>query len=67
MARALDALRRLFYFFFTTYLDQEQGCLVIRDEERNTVENHTTRMANFDAARYLCQWARIARSLKGKL
>ena len=65
MARALDALRRLFYFFFTTYLDQEQGCLVIRDEERNTVENHTTRMANFDAARYLCQWARIARSLKG--
>ena len=42
-----------------TYLDQEHGYLVIRDEERNTVPYHTTRMANFDAARYLCQWARL--------
>ena len=63
LPKVLDTLRRLFYFFFTTYLDQENGCLVIRDDERSTIENHTTRMANFDAARYLCQWARIARSL----
>ena len=63
-AKSLDVLRRLFYYFFVTYLDQDHGCLVIRDDERNTVDNHTTRMANFDAARYLCQWSRIARSLK---
>jgi len=62
--KIVDNLRRLFYFFFSTYLDQENGCLNIRDEERNTADNHTTRMANFDAARYLCQWSRIARGLK---
>ena len=42
----LDTLRRLFQYFFVTYLDQENGELVIRDDERNTVFNHTTRMAN---------------------
>lgn len=61
-----DAVRRLFMNFFVTYLDQEHGYLVIRDEERNTVPYHTTRMANFDAARYLCQWARLARATGGK-
>ncbi|MGC6455974.1 MAG: hypothetical protein ACON39_02280 [Coraliomargaritaceae bacterium] len=60
-----DAIRRMFMNFFVTYLDQEHGYLVIRDEERNTVPYHTTRMANFDAARYLCQWARLARSTGG--
>ncbi len=60
-----DAVRRLFMNFFVTYLDQEHGYLVIRDEERNTVPYHTTRMANFDAARYLCQWSRLARSAGG--
>lgn len=63
----LDILRRLFQFFFVTYLDQEHGFLVIRDAERNTNANHTTRMANFDAARYLCQWARLARSIGGSM
>ena len=58
----LDTLRRLFQYFFVTYLDQENGELVIRDDERNTVPNHTTRMANFDAARYLCQWSRLGQS-----
>ena len=62
-----DLLRRLFQFFFTTYLDQEHGYLIIRDDERQTGENHTTRIANFDAARYLCQWARLARATGGKL
>lgn len=61
-----DTLRRLFMYFFVTYLDQEHGYLVIRDEERSTVPNHTTRMANFDAARYLCQWARLAREIGGE-
>lgn len=61
-----DAVRRLFMNFFVTYLDQEHGYLVIRDEERSTVPYHTTRMANFDAARYLCQWARLARSTGGE-
>ncbi|MGB0344086.1 MAG: hypothetical protein ACPGGJ_01730 [Coraliomargarita sp.] len=60
-----DAVRRMFMNFFVTYLDQEHGYLVIRDEERSTVPYHTTRMANFDAARYLCQWARLARSTGG--
>ena len=63
----LDSLRRLFQYFFVTYLDQEKGDLLIRDEERNTVDNHTTRIANFDAARYLCQWARLARVIGGTL
>ncbi|ADE54089.1 hypothetical protein [Coraliomargarita akajimensis] len=60
-----DAVRRMFMNFFVTYLDQEHGYLVIRDEERDTVPYHTTRMANFDAARYLCQWARLARATGG--
>lgn len=60
-----DILRRLFYFFFVTYLDQEHGYLVIRDSERNCFPRHTTRMANFDAARSLCQWARLAKSIGG--
>ena len=44
-----------------TYLDQEHGFLDhLRDDERTAYEKlHTTRMANFDAARYLCQWARL--------
>ena len=63
----LDTLRKLFQYFFVTYLDQEKGDLVIRDTERNTVPNHTTRMANFDAARYLCQWSRLARVIGGSL
>jgi len=65
--RYLELLRRLFFFFFVTYLDQEQGFLMIRDGERTTGAHHTTRMANFDAARYLCQWARLARSIGGTM
>ena len=61
----LDTVRRLFVNFFATYLDQEHGYLVIRDEQRSTVPYHTTRMANFDAARYLCQWSRLARATGG--
>ena len=56
-----DTVRRLFMHFFATYMDQEHGYLVIRDNERSTVPYHTTRMANFDAARYLCQWSRLVR------
>ena len=63
----LDTLRRLFQYFFVTYVDQEKGDLMIRDDERDTVENHTTRMANFDAARYLCQWSRLAKVIGGSL
>ncbi|MCH8540958.1 MAG: hypothetical protein LAT58_09335 [Opitutales bacterium] len=59
-----DLLRRLFQFFFVNFLDQENGYVVIRDGERDTIEEHTTRMGNFDAARYLCQWSRLSRTLK---
>ena len=46
-----DLLRRLFFFFYQTYLDQEHGFLDLRDVERTAYDHHTTRMANFDAAR----------------
>ena len=58
-----DILRRLFLFFYGTYLDQEHGFLDLRDTERTAYEKHTTRMANFDAARYLCQWSRLAKTV----
>lgn len=62
-----DVLRRLFQFFFSTYLDHQHGYLIIRDGERETGANHTTRIANYDAARYLCQWSRLAQSIGGNL
>ncbi len=62
-ARYFDILRRLFIFFYQTYLDQEHGFLDLRDEERTAYGKHTTRMANFDAARYLCQWSRLAKTV----
>lgn len=62
--RYFDILRRLFYFFFATYLDQEHGYLVVRDDERSAYPSHTTRLANFDAARYLCQWSRLAKTIQ---
>ncbi len=63
MPEMMDILRRLFQFFFMTYLDQENGCLDIRDAERTSASNCTSRMANFDAARYLCQWSRLAKTI----
>jgi hypothetical protein len=59
-----DLLRRLFVFFYHTYLDQEHGFLDLRDEERTAYGHHTTRMANYDAARYLCQWSRLAKTVQ---
>ncbi|MDX2187021.1 MAG: hypothetical protein SFV32_08815 [Opitutaceae bacterium] len=59
-----DLLRRLFVFFYHTYLDQEHGFLDLRDEERTAYGHHTTRMANFDAARYLCQWSRLSKTVQ---
>jgi len=58
-----DILRRLFLFFYETYLDQEHGFLDLRDTERTAYDQHTTRMANFDAARYLSQWSRLAKTV----
>lgn len=62
-SRYHDLLRRLFFFFFSTFLDQEHGYLIVRDAERTATEAHTTRMANFDGARYLSQWSRLAKSI----
>lgn len=62
-AKYHDILRRLFFFFFSTFLDQEHGFMVIRDEERTAMETHTTRLANFDGARYLSQWSRLAKTI----
>ena len=58
-----DTVKKLFLNFFINYLNQEHGYLVIRDAERNTTPQHTNRMANFDAARYLCQWSRLIKSI----
>ena len=55
--------KKLFLNFFITYLNQEHGYLVIRDDERNTEPAYTNRIANFDAARYLCQWSRLIKSI----
>jgi hypothetical protein len=63
-AKYFDILRRLFLFFYQTYLDQEHGFLDLRDTERTAYKSHTTRMANFDAARYLCQWSRLANTVQ---
>ena len=65
--QARDLVRRLFTCFFGTYVDLEHGVLVIRDTERDTIPGHTTRMANFDAARYLSQWSRLAQTVGGAL
>ncbi len=65
--QARDLVRRLFTQFFGAYIDLEHGVLVIRDAERDTIPGHTTRMANFDAARYLCQWSRLASTIGGAL
>ncbi len=67
MPEYMDVLRKLFQFFFMTYLDQENGYLVIRDYQRSAEISCTTRMANFDAARYLCQWARLAKTIARKM
>lgn len=56
----LDLLRRLFQYFFVTYLDQENGALVVNDAERSALPSQTTRIVSFDAARYLCQWSRLS-------
>ena len=63
-SKYFDILRRLFMFFYQTYLDQEHGFLDLRDDERTAYGHHTTRMANFDAARYLCQWSRLAKTVQ---
>ena len=63
-SKYFDVLRRLFVFFYQTYLDQEHGFLDLRDDERTAYDHHTTRMANFDAARYLSQWSRLAKTVQ---
>ncbi len=64
---ARDLVRRLYAHFFTTFFDTEHGVIVIRDPERDTIPGHTTRMANFDAARYLSQWSRLAKTIGGAM
>ncbi len=59
----LNLLRRLFQFFFVSYLDQEKGVLIVNDDERRTMPSQTTRIVSFDVARYLCQWSRLANLL----
>lgn len=64
---ARDLVRRLYTYFFTTFFDMEHGSIIIRDGERDTIPGHTTRMANFDAARYLSQWSRLAKTIGGNM
>ena len=64
---ARDLVRRLYANFFTTFFDAEHGLIIVRDAERDTIPGHTTRMANFDAARYLSQWSRLAKTIGGSM
>jgi len=59
-----ELFRKLFANFFSTYIDQETGLVIARDAERDSIVGESTRMANFDAARALCQWARLCRTVK---
>ncbi len=65
--QARDLIRRLYANFFTTFFDMEHGVIIVRDAERDTIPGHTTRMANFDAARYLSQWSRLAKTAGGSM
>ncbi|MDR1907176.1 MAG: hypothetical protein LBQ03_03110 [Puniceicoccales bacterium] len=51
----------LFQKFFCHYIDQENGYIVIRDDERFSGAEQSSIRANFDAVRYLCQWSQLAR------
>ncbi len=56
-----DLLCRLFQYFFTTYVDVENGCLLLRDTERSIPSSQTTRSITFDTIRFLCQCARFTK------
>ncbi|MDR2420433.1 MAG: hypothetical protein LBD40_03985 [Puniceicoccales bacterium] len=56
-------VRRLFHCFFLHFVDQGHGSIVIRDLERTLSPSFSTRRANFDAVRYLCQWSMLAKKL----
>lgn len=58
-----DCLKRLFRYFFSTYCDNEHGCLVVRDDERDTDAEVSSHVANFDAVRLLSQWSRLSKGL----
>jgi hypothetical protein len=60
-------VRRLFHCFFSHYVDPGQGTIVIRDTERNIPASFSTRRANFDAVRHLCQWATLAKKIQRPL
>lgn len=63
----VDLVFRLFQYFFVTYLDQEHGSVIAQDEERNSWHEDSLRMINFDTARYLAQWSRLAQSIGTEL
>lgn len=62
-----DLFRKLFSNFFASYIDAETGFVHVRDGEREAISpanGESTRLANFDAARALCQWSRLCRNIK---
>jgi hypothetical protein len=59
-----DIFRRLFSNFFASFIDQETGNVIVRDAERDASGGRSALMNAFDAARALCQWARLSRSVK---
>jgi hypothetical protein len=50
-----------FQKFFCHYIYQENGYIVIREDERFSGTEQSTIRAIFDAVRYLCQWSWLAR------
>ena len=63
-SKSISTYSGAYSIFYVNYLDQEHGYLVVRDAERTAYSNHTTRLANFDGARYLSQWARLSKDIK---
>lgn len=57
-------LRKLFRFFFTTYVDLEHGYVVVRDTQRNAPTELSTRGANFYAASMLLHWAHLTKDFE---
>jgi hypothetical protein len=59
-----EIFRKLFANLFASYIDQEHGFVSVRDDERDAGVGLSTVMANFDAARALAQWSKLAPAVK---
>lgn len=52
-------LKNLFQYFFLNYIDKNNGIVLVNNLERETDLEYTSRMINFDIARYLAYWSKV--------